>query len=76
MKKSTKLILLIILAMTLFCTEDAFPSGESHARSLGLAGCYTTLASGIEAPFWNPANLGFSQNPRFSLNFFSLGTNL
>ena len=62
--------------MTLFCTEDAFPSGESHARSLGLAGCYTTLASGIEAPFWNPANLGFSQNPRFSLNFFSLGTNL
>ncbi len=76
MKKKVKLILLIILGMILFCEGDAFSSGESHARSLGLAGCYTTLSFGIEAPFWNPANLGLSQNPRFSFNFFSLGSRL
>lgn len=29
-----------------------------NARSLGLGGNYTALARGIEAPAWNPANLG------------------
>jgi len=76
MKKITQIILLVILAIPLFWAENAFPNGESHARSLGLAGCYTTLSSGIEAPFWNPANLGFPQNPKLSFNLFSLGAKL
>jgi hypothetical protein len=66
----------LILVIFLIWAENAFPSEESHARSLGLAGCYTTLSSGIEAPFWNPANLGFPQNPKFSFNLFSLGAKL
>ncbi len=76
MKKIFRIFFLIVLAIFLVSVENAFPSGESHARSLGLGGCYTTLASGVEAPFWNPANLGFPQNPRFSFNLFSLGTRL
>ena len=76
MKKVFKPILLLIIVISLIRIENASASGESHARSLGLAGCYTTLAYGIEAPFWNPANLGLPQNSRFSFNFFSLGTRL
>ena len=76
MKKAFKLIFLTVIVITLIRIENVFASGESHARSLGLAGCYTTLASGVEAPFWNPANLGLPQNPRFSFNLFSLGTRL
>ncbi len=70
------MILLMVLAVPLIQAENGYPSGESHARSLGLAGCFTTLSSGIEAPFWNPANLGLPQNSRFSFNLFSLGAKL
>ncbi|HDQ45782.1 MAG TPA: hypothetical protein ENN17_09850 [bacterium] len=44
---------------------------ESTVRGLSMAGAYTALSRGVEAPAWNPANLGLSDNPGFSLTIFS-----
>ena len=76
MRKIYGIIGAVALVFSLVGAESGYPNGESRARSLGLAGSFNTLASGVEAPFWNPANLGFPQNPRFSLNLFSLAARL
>lgn len=48
--------------------------GLYNARSLGLGGSYTAVARGVEAPDWNPANLGldFSRH-HWSVSIFSAG---
>lgn len=76
MRKIYRIIGAIVLVLSLIRVESGYPCGESGARSLGLAGCFTTLSSGVEAPFWNPANLGFPQNPGFTFNLFSFGAKL
>ncbi|MGH7597581.1 MAG: hypothetical protein ACREOI_14600, partial [bacterium] len=48
-------------------------TGLSNARSFGLGGAYTALASGVDAARWNPANLGLHQAPNFSIHFASFG---
>lgn len=37
------------------------------ARSFGLADSYSARARGYEAPFWNPANLGLTESPGWSI---------
>lgn len=37
-----------------------------EARSFALGGAYSARATGYEAAFWNPANLGLSTNPPWS----------
>jgi hypothetical protein len=37
------------------------------ARSFGLADSYIGRARGYEAPFWNPANLGLTESPSWSI---------
>jgi hypothetical protein len=44
-----------------------------HPRAVGMGGAYTALARDIEAPGWNPANLGLSDGRGFTINFFSTG---
>ena len=61
--------------MLIFGLGIAVP-GCPNARSTGMAGAYTALARGVEAPFWNPANLGLSDNRRFSINLLSIGLGL
>jgi len=51
-------------------------TGMSNARSVAMGGAYTALARGIEAPSWNPANLGLSSRRMFRLNFVSLGVGI
>ena len=36
-------------------------------KIVGLATAYSARARGHEAPFWNPANLGLSRNPDWSV---------
>jgi len=59
-------------------------SAQMNARAVGLGGAYTAIARGVHSPLWNPANLGLSDNPKFSMtligaeigawnNSFSLG---
>jgi hypothetical protein len=47
--------------------------GESSPRAVAMGGAYTALARNIEAPYWNPANLGLTDNNRFSINLFNVG---
>lgn len=42
-------------------------------RSLGMGGAYTAVARGNEALFHNPANLGLSGNPLWSIAFPQVG---
>ncbi|MBD3288079.1 hypothetical protein GF337_04690, partial [candidate division KSB1 bacterium] len=48
----------------------------SNARSVGLGGAYIGLARGVDAPTWNPANLGLPDNGRLSVNLINLGVGI
>ncbi len=75
-----------ILFLSLFFTVllNTKACTQMTARAVGLGGAYTAIARGVHAPLWNPANLGLSDNPKFSMsiigaqagvwnNSFSLG---
>lgn len=47
--------------------------GTSNARSLAMGGAYLAAARGVEAPRWNPANLGLHDRPAFSVHVISAG---
>jgi hypothetical protein len=51
-------------------------TGVSNARSVAMGGAYTALARGIEAPSWNPANLGLSGDKKYRFNLISVGLGL
>jgi len=71
--KSRNIIFIQLIAV-LFNTTAAFSqSGLTNARSFGLGGAYTALATGVDAGRWNPANLGLQQPPKFSIQFMSFG---
>lgn len=74
-KSILKTALLALFLLFIWFDQSA-PLGLSSARSLGLGGAYTAVAKGFEAPFWNPANLSFKDNPGFNLNIFSLGVSV
>ena len=38
-----------------------------------MGSAYTALARGLDAAFWNPANLGLKDNPQLSINLISFG---
>lgn len=61
MKRSFLLLVLLALA-----TPARAQLATPEARSFALGGAYTARATGYEASFWNPANLGLSTNPAWS----------
>lgn len=71
--KSILKALLLALFLLLVWVDQSAPVGLSSARSLGLAGAYTSVAKDFEAPLWNPANLSFENSRGLNLNLFSLG---
>lgn len=66
----------LALCVTVINISLKAQSGISNARSVALGGAYTALARGVEAPRWNPANLGLSSQDGFHLNLFSVGLGL
>jgi hypothetical protein len=52
---------------------QAVGMGFGQAEALGMAGAYTASASGIHAPFWNPANLAAFPGPTVELGIFNTG---
>jgi hypothetical protein len=70
-----KKIIRILFAEIILCyAPTAFAQIEtSNARSLAMGGAYTAAARGIEAAYWNPANLGLRDNPSFSMSLLSIG---
>lgn len=70
-RKSTTVLL---IAGMLILSASAF--SQMTARGLGLAGAYTALARGVNAPAWNPANLGLPDNPKFTYKIIGLDINV
>jgi hypothetical protein len=61
-------IITIVAALLAYSAAEASAQiAAPSARGFALAGSYTTRARGYESPFWNPANLGLSGRPGFSI---------
>jgi len=75
MKKVRFISYLVILSLVGTVHTAISQTGVSNARSVAMGGAYTALAAGVEAPFWNPANLALpgSRKPRFNLVSLGLG---
>jgi len=69
-------ITLLGLVLAAAATGPAFGWGESNPRAIAMGGAYTALARNLEAPYWNPANLGLSDGKGFSINLFNVGIGL
>jgi len=57
-----------------FFVSMLFPftlQGQMTARGLGMGGAYMTVARGVHASDYNPANLGLPDNSKFSMTFIS-----
>ncbi len=75
MQNSFRNFQLVIFAVCVvgFARTATAQYGVSNARSVAMAGAYTALARGVEAPLWNPANLGLKANRVYRLNLVSFG---
>ena len=58
-----------LVACALFAPRQAAATGygDTQPRAMGMAGSYGALARGVEALYWNPANMGLKDSPKFSL---------
>jgi hypothetical protein len=61
------------ICLSLLVPEGLFAGGLPSGRSVGMGGAYTQIARGVEAAFWNPANLGFAKMSEINLNTLSFG---
>jgi hypothetical protein len=76
-KKQTTLGIIGLCVLILLLSGGlAWGRGISNARALGMGGAYTAAARGLEAPYWNPANLGLSDGGRYSIGIFGAGVGL
>jgi hypothetical protein len=65
--------LTVLFILTVTAGYALAQNGVSHARSVAMGGAYTAVARGVEAPNWNPANLGLSGERVYRLNLVSFG---
>jgi len=72
---SATILALTAMMMVMFA-PGAAASGQSSARSLGMAGAFNSLAEGVDAPRYNPANLGLASHRNSSLELIGFGVNL
>ncbi|MBU8932372.1 MAG: hypothetical protein KOO62_00045 [candidate division Zixibacteria bacterium] len=68
----------LALAFLILPTVNAplLAASQSSARSVAMGGAFTSLAAGVDAYRYNPANLGFDGNQRRSLEIVGLGANV
>ncbi len=69
----TRFIFLALLVVGIWGAVTVRAQGLIAGRSTALANAYTTIARGIDAPSWNPANLALKGNPRFELGLVGVG---
>ncbi len=75
--KSISGIIITTLTILILTTGKSFASGESNPRAMAMGNAYNAIASGYDAPDYNPANLGLSSNnEKFTINLFSVGVNI
>jgi hypothetical protein len=63
---------LILATHVSVLTAATLPS----ARSLAMGGAYTSLARGVDAARYNPANLGFASHQQRGVEFIGIGVNI
>jgi hypothetical protein len=61
-----------LVAVAVFATSGAAQLPSASPAALGMGDNYTAVARGFGAVAWNPANLGLTGNPRFSLAILGL----
>ncbi len=69
-------ILLLIITTLLALSSSLLAQGNSSARAVALGSAYTSLAIGIDAARFNPANLGFTSHRRTAIEFAGVGANI
>ena len=67
MKNTKYIILSILLLGSILMAQNSM-----SARSIALSGAFATNSRGVNTFGWNPANLGYADNPDFSWRFFLL----
>ena len=67
----------VIAALLLLLSASAcLAGGSSSARSMAMSGAYMSLAKGVDAARYNPANLGLSDHRQSGLQLVGLGVNI
>ncbi|RKX23884.1 MAG: hypothetical protein DRP45_09445 [Candidatus Zixiibacteriota bacterium] len=78
--KPMRYVALFLLATTLVLlfASSAQPAASVHssARSAGMGGAFTALAKGVDAPKYNPANLGLDGYRQTGFEFASVGASI
>jgi hypothetical protein len=67
------LIMASAALLVLLAFNFVWGRGENDPRAVGMGGAFTALARGSDAACWNPANLGLSNNDRYSINLLDMG---
>jgi len=67
MNGSRRIASLVFLGALCVSASASAQRAAPDARGYGLATAYSARARGHESPFWNPANLGLSRNPDWSV---------
>lgn len=73
--KTTKHLFIVCL-LTLLTISKVSAGAESSARALGMGGAFSGLAKGVDAARYNPANLGFVDYQKKSIELFGIGANI
>lgn len=76
MKLKIQKIMLAATSIVAIGSPILYASGQANPRAMAMGDAYTALAFGLEAPGYNPANLGLSANPSFTMDFVSFGIDL
>ncbi|MCK5126533.1 MAG: hypothetical protein KAR42_09775 [candidate division Zixibacteria bacterium] len=66
-------VLTAVMALIMLNHSPVSATGLSNARAIGMAGAYTSLARGYDAPAFNPANLGLNSIKASGLQLFGIG---
>ena len=66
----------IITMFILLSNSSIIAQGNSSARAVALGSAYTSLATGIDAARFNPANLGFKSHRQSGIELVGVGANI
>ena len=69
-------IVLFILSAILVISSSLHAQGNASARAVALGSAYTSLATGVDAARFNPANLGLKTHQQTSIEFAGVGANI
>lgn len=69
-------ILTFSILVLLFISATVSAGSQSSARSVAMGGAYTSLATGVEACRYNPANLGFEGIKQSGIEIVGLGADI